>query len=117
MKRILAAFVNSYHGLVHGFKNEAPIREEIILLIFSIPFAFFLAKDAWHFILLISVLLLILIIELLNTGIEALADKITMEHSSHIKIAKDCGSAAVLGATLIAFGVWGVTLYEYLFLS
>jgi diacylglycerol kinase (ATP) len=117
MKRILAAFVNSYHGLVHGFKNEAPIREEIILLIVSIPFAFFLAQDAWHFLLLISVLLLILIIELLNTGIEALADKITMEHSSHIKIAKDCGSAAVLGATLIALGVWGVSLYEYLFLN
>jgi len=117
MKRILAAFVNSYHGLVHGFKNETPIREEIILLCLSIPFAIFLAKDAWHFLLLISVVLLILIIELLNTGIEALADKITLEHSNQIKIAKDCGSAAVLGATLIAFGVWAVTLYEYVFIS
>jgi len=113
MRRILAAFVNSYHGLVHGFKNEAPIREEIILLLLGIPFAIFLANDAWHFLLLISVLLLILIVELLNTGIEALADKITLEHSNQIKIAKDCGSAAVLGATLIALGVWGLTLYEY----
>lgn len=113
MKRILAAFVNSYHGILHGLKNEAPIREEIILLLVGIPFAFFLANDAWHFLLLISVLLLILIVELLNTGIEALADKITLEHSSYIKIAKDCGSAAVLGAALIALGVWGVTFYEY----
>ncbi len=113
MKRILAAFVNSYHGLVHGFKNEAPIREEIILLMVGIPFAVFLAQDAWHFLLLVSVLLLILIVELLNTGIEALADKITLEHSSHIKIAKDCGSAAVLGATIIAASVWGLTLWEY----
>lgn len=113
MKRILAAFVNSYHGLIHGFKNEAPIREEIILLLVGIPFAVFLANDAWHFLLLVSVLLLILIVELLNTGIEALADKITMEHSSHIKIAKDCGSAAVLGAAVIAASVWGLTLWEY----
>lgn len=113
MKRILAAFVNSYHGLIHGFKNEAPIREEIVLLMVSIPFAIFLASDVWHFLLLISVVLLILIVELLNTGIEALADKITLEHSNQIKIAKDCGSAAVLGASIVALGVWGVTLYEY----
>lgn len=113
MKRLLAAFVNSVSGLKHGFKHEAPIREEIILLLISLPVALFLAKDVWHFLLLVSVVLLILIVELLNTGIEALADEITLEHSERIKIAKDCGSAAVLGASLIAAGVWGVSLWEY----
>lgn len=114
MKRILAAFVNSYHGLVHGFKNEAPIREEIILLVLSVPVAYLISDDAWRFLLLIAVVLMILIVELLNTGIEALADKITLEHSQQIKIAKDCGSAAVLGASLIAFSVWVIAIWEYL---
>lgn len=113
MKRILAAFVNSAAGLKHGFKNEAPIREEIILLAVSSLVAVFIAKDVWQFLLLVSVVLLILIVELLNTGIEALADKITLEHCEQIKIAKDCGSAAVLGAGIIAASVWGLALWEY----
>lgn len=113
MKRLLSAFVNSAAGLKHGFLHEAPIREEIILFLISLPFAAFLARDGWHFLLLIFVVLLILIVELLNTGIEALADEITLEHSKNIKIAKDCGSAAVLGALLIAASVWGLTLWEY----
>ncbi len=113
MKRLIAAFVNSLAGLKHGFIHETPIRQEIILFLLSLPVAPFLAKDAWHLLLLWAVILLMLVVELLNTGIEALADEITLEHSRNIKIAKDCGSAAVLGATLIAAGVWGITLWEY----
>ncbi len=113
MNRLLSAFVNSIAALKHGFKNEAPIRQEIILLFISLPIALFLAEDAWHFLLLVSVILLILIVELLNTGIEALTDEITLEHSKQIKIAKDCGSAAVLGSTLIAASVWLLTLWQY----
>lgn len=113
MKRLLSAFMNSIAALKHGFVHEAPIREEIILLLISLPFAFLLAQDAWHFLLLVSVILAILIIELLNTGIEALADEITLDYSKQIKIAKDCGSAAVLGTTIIAAGVWGITLWEF----
>lgn len=116
MKRILSAFVNSAAGLKHGFVHEAPIREEIILFLLSLPIAPFIAKDAWHLLLLWAVLLVILIVELLNTGIEALADEITLKHSERIKIAKDCGSAAVLFATLIAAGVWGISVWEYFFL-
>lgn len=113
MKRILSAFVNSVAGLKHGFLHEAPIREELILFLISLPIAPFIARDGWHLLLLWSVILGILIVELLNTGIEALADEITLEHSQNIKIAKDCGSAAVLGATLIAVGVWGLSLWEF----
>jgi len=113
MKRLLAAYVNSIAGLRHGFKNETAIREEIILLLVALPFAWFLSNDAWHFLLLISVLAFMLVVELLNTGIEALADKITLEHSNHIKIAKDCGSAAVMLTGFIAMGVWGITAWEF----
>ncbi len=113
MKRWIAAFKNSVAALRHGFKNETPIREEIILFLISLPIAPFIAKDAWHLLLLWSVILFILIVELLNTGIEALADEVTLEHRDNIRIAKDCGSAAVLLASLIAAGVWAISLWEY----
>lgn len=113
MKRWIAAFKNSVSAISHGFKNEVPIREEIILFLISLLFAPFLAQDAWHLLLLWGVILLILIVELLNTGIEALADELTLERRENIKIAKDCGSAAVLLALIIAAGVWGISLWQY----
>jgi len=113
MKRLVAAFFNSAAGLRHGFFHEKAIREEIILFLISLPAAPFIAKDAWHLILLWSVILLILLAELLNTGVESVADRVTKEFSEEIKFAKDCGSAAVLIATLIAAAVWGLSLWEW----
>jgi diacylglycerol kinase (ATP) len=113
MKRWIAAFKNSVAALRHGFKHEVPIREEIILFALSLLIAPFLAQDAWHLLLLWGVILLILIVEFLNTGIEALADELTLERRENIKIAKDCGSAAVLLASVIAAGVWAVSLWQY----
>jgi len=113
MKRLIAAFKNSIAGLRHGFVHEKAIREEIILFLISLPVAPFIAKDAWHLILLWSVILLILIAELLNTGIESVADRVTKDFSEEIKFAKDCGSAAVLIASIIAAAVWGLSLWEW----
>lgn len=114
MKRIIAAFFHSLAGLHHGFVNETAIRQEIILFLFSLPVVPFIANDIWHMILLWSVILVILLAELLNTGIEKLADRITTDYSEEVKIAKDCGSAAVLIPSLIAGVVWIVSLYEFL---
>jgi len=113
MKRLIAAYFNSLAGLRHGFVHEKAIREEIILFLISLPVAPFIAKDAWHLILLWSVILLILIAELLNTGIESVADRVTKDFSEEIKFAKDCGSAAVLIASIIAAAVWGLSLWEW----
>ncbi len=113
MKRILAAFFNSVAGLKHGFAQETAIREELIIFAISLPIAPFIAKDVWHLLLLWAVILFILIVELLNTGIEALADELTLERRERIKVAKDCGSAAVLFATLIAASVWAISIWEY----
>ncbi len=115
MKRWLAAFRNSFAGLRHGFKREAPVREEILAFLFSLPVAPFVANSVWHLLLLWGVLLFILIVELLNTGIEALADEVSLEKRDNIRIAKDCGSAAVLLATFIAVAVWGVSLWQLVF--
>lgn len=113
MKRLIAAFFNSMAALRHGFANETAIRQELILILISIPVVPMLTLDPWRMLMLWASLLLILLIELLNTGIEALADKITLEIDPQIKIAKDCGSAAVLAATIIAAGVWGTTVWEW----
>jgi len=115
MKRIIAAFFNSMAGLRHGFKHETALREELIILLVSVPVALVIARDAWHLLLLWGVLLLLLLTELLNTGIEQLANKITREYADEIKFAKDCGSAAVLCALLIAGSVWVLSLYQFFF--
>jgi len=113
MKRIISAFYNSVAGLKHGFGHESAIREELIIILISVPVAPFIAQDIWHLWLLWSVLLVVLLTELLNTGIEQLANKITRDYADEIKFAKDCGSAAVLAALFIAIGAWGISIYQF----
>ncbi len=98
-----------------GWKNETALRQELILSIIAIPAAFLLTANAWKILALWGVLLILLAVELLNTGIEKLADRVTTEHDELIKIAKDCGSAAVLVASLLAMGVWGLAIWQRIF--
>ncbi len=115
MKRLIAAFFNSIAGLRHGFGNETAIREELTLLLVSLPVVPLITLDPWRMLMLWGAILLILLTELLNTGIEQVANKVTLEFAPEIKFAKDCGSAAVLAASIIAMGIWGITLYEWWF--
>lgn len=112
MKRIVAAFFNSLAGLRFGFSREAALREEMVLIALSAPLAPLLTLEPWKLLALWGSLLLLLCVELLNTGIEKLADRVTRDDDGLVKIAKDCGSAAVLMATLIAAGAWGIALWE-----
>ena len=114
MARIIAAFIHSLSGLRYGLKREPALREEIIVILLSLPVAPVLTLDPWKLLALWGSLLLILCVELLNTATEKLADRVSREHHELIKIAKDCGSAAVLMAILIACGVWGIVLFERL---
>lgn len=113
MRRLIAAFFNSIAGLRHGFGNETAIREELLLIAVSVPLVPMITLDPWRMLLLWGSLLLILLTELLNTGIEQVANKITRDFAPEIKFAKDCGSAAVLMAAVIAAGVWGITAWEW----
>ena len=115
MKRLISAFFNSVAGLRHGFGNETAIREELLLLSLSLLIAPAITFDPWRMLGMISSVLLLLLTELLNTGIEQVANRVTRDFAPEIKFAKDCGSAAVLAAAFIAFGVWGITLWEWLF--
>ena len=106
MDRIWQAVINSWNGLVAVTRSEAAFRQELFLLAMSIPLAFVLTEDVGRRFMLIGMIVFILIVELLNTSIEKLSDRITRDNDPAIKAIKDMGSAA-LGLSLLAAGaVW-----------
>src|SRR6478735_4575744 len=102
MNRLWRATINSWNGLRSGFTSERAIREELFALVLSLPLAFLIGTTMVRRIEMIAVVMLVLTVELLNTTIEKLADRVTMEHDSQIGRVKDLGSAAVAIALLIA---------------
>lgn len=106
IKRIVMAGVYSIQGIRSALRNEAAFRQEIILAFILIPLAIWLDVSAVERILLIGVVVLILIVELLNSAVEAVVDRIGSEIHELSGRAKDMGSAAVLLAFLLAVYVW-----------
>ncbi|EAK6249342.1 diacylglycerol kinase [Campylobacter jejuni] len=99
-------------GIFTLFKNEMAFRIELCIIIPAIVFSFFLKVSFLEHLLLVSVLMLILIIEALNSAIEACVDLITNEWHEKAKIAKDCASTAVFFSVLLALFVWSFILYS-----
>lgn len=104
--RIVAALGYSYKGLKAAVRYEAAFRQELALAIVLAPCALLLGRNAMEAILLIGVVLMVLIVELLNSAIEALADAISLESHPLLGRAKDLGSAAVFVAFTTAILVW-----------
>jgi diacylglycerol kinase (ATP) len=112
LDRIVKAFYNSVAAWRFLIQSEKAFQQEVVLMAVALPLAFFVAVDGRGFLMLVGSVLLIMIVEVLNTGIEAACDAYTREFHADIKIAKDCGSLAVLLSILLASGVWGVALWE-----
>ena len=110
--RILSAFKNSAYGLKNTFKNEESFRQELILTIILTPLAVFIGDNHIERIFLITSLILLLIVELINTSIEIVVDRVSYEKNELSKLAKDIGSAAVLIAFLNCFIVWFFILFS-----
>ncbi len=110
VRRVINAFGYSAQGLQAGL-TEPAFLEESILAVIMIPAAFWLGQTWVEVSLLVSVVVLVLITELLNTGIEAAIDRIGLERHELSKRAKDVGSAAVMLALLLCGGVWLAALY------
>lgn len=106
MKRHWQAAINSWHGLIAVTRSEQAFREELALLAIGIPLAFYLTANTGKRVALIGTIVLILIIELLNTAIEKLGDRITRDNDPAIKRVKDMGSAAILLSLSLAGAVW-----------
>ena len=111
LNRVFKSFSFSMQGLTAAFKNEEGFRQEIYLAIILVPLGFYLGETGVEIALLVSVILLVLVTELINTGIEAVVDRFGGEHHELSGRAKDVGSAAVMIAVLNAILVWGCVLY------
>lgn len=104
--RIFYAARFSWKGFKATWKHEAAFRQEVVLIALLLPVAFWLGETAFDWALLISVLLLVLVVELLNSAIESTVDRIGDEYHKLSGRAKDQGSAAVFISFAIAMLVW-----------
>jgi diacylglycerol kinase (ATP) len=112
LKRVWNAFFYSIEGFRAAWKHEDAFRQEALLALVFIPLAIFLGDSAIGRALMIASVLLVLIVELINSAIEATVDRISLENHSLAKRAKDIGSAAVLIALINVLVVWGLVLFS-----
>lgn len=113
LERLINATRYSADGLRAAWDNEDAFRQEVILAAILIPTALLLRLPVVETILLVGVVMLVLIVELLNSGIEAAIDRDSYEINALGKRAKDIGSAAVMLALLLALGTWLAVLAHH----
>ena len=104
------AFLNSLRGIFRALKEEYAFQVEFILSLFLIPASFFIGKDILEIVLLLGSTLLILIVELLNTAIETILNRISVEENDLTKYAKDAASGAVLFSLILWLIIWSLVL-------
>ena len=100
MLRFWRATINTRNGLAFAIRSEQAVREEIVALALALPAAWLCGATTMRRVELVAAVALVLIVELLNTAIEKLADRLTTDHDLQIGRVKDMGSAAV-GVTLV----------------
>lgn len=110
MRRLMLAFVNSWKGFRGAFRSEAAFRQEVALAVVLLPLGVYLGKTPVEKALLVASVLLVLIVELLNTGIETVVDRIGLERHELSGLAKDVGSTAVLLSFAVLVVIWGFLL-------
>ncbi len=107
LERLRKACGYSLAGLRAAWRHEAAFRQELVLALCLLPAAWWLARSPLEFALLVATLLLVLIVELLNSGLEAVVDRIGVERHELSGRAKDLGSAAVTLSLALVLLVWG----------
>ncbi len=110
LDRLVRAFGYSMKGLAAAFRHEAAFRQELAVTLVVVPLALWLGENGVERALLAGSWLLVPVVELLNSGLEAIVDKTSPEHHELAGRAKDMGSAAVLLAIALAILVWGLVL-------
>ncbi len=106
LRRIFNAGKYSWSGIKAAYCHEAAFRQELMLCALLVPAAVYLGDNLMQVMILIAALLFVLLVELLNSAIEAVVDRIGDEHHELSGRAKDMGSAAVLLAIIVAAMVW-----------
>ncbi len=111
LQRIWNAFGYSLDGLSEAWRHENAFRQEVWLALVLIPAAFFIPVGGLGKALMVGSVLLVLVVELLNSAIEAVVDRISLEHHHLAKRAKDAGSAAVMLSLVNVAAVWALALF------
>ena len=97
---------NSVRGIIFTYRREQAFRHEVYLFAAALPVGILIAPSFTWYVAMIGVLLLVMAVELLNTGLEKLCDHVMADHHPQIGIVKDCGSAGVMFSLLLAGLVW-----------
>lgn len=113
-RQFYRAFINSGYGLMYAWKSQWAFRVEIILLLVAIPVALLIKHSAIELILMLSSVVLLPMLELLNSAIESTVDRISLDHHHLSKKAKDMASAAMFVAGLNILLVWSIIIFDHL---
>ncbi len=111
MRRLFYAFRHSLAGIGYAASHEASFKQELILFAVALPVAVLISTSLPMFLVLMGAIVLLMIVELINTAIEAVCNGLSRDYMEEIKIAKDCGSAAVFLSILTAGTIWLAALY------
>ena len=114
MQRLINAFRNSLAAFRQLGSSEKAFQQELFMLALSVPVAFYFWSDGWMRLTLIGAVVVVMIVEVLNTGIEAACNALSRDFNADIKIAKDCGSLAVLMSIGIAASIWALAVFQLL---
>lgn len=114
LDRIIHAAGYSWSGLKVAYLGESAFRQEVWLCVVATPLAFWLGRGWVQISLLLGSLVAVLVVELLNSAVEAVVDRVSFELHDLSKRAKDIASAAVLLSLLFAAGVWGAAAWQHL---
>jgi diacylglycerol kinase (ATP) len=112
LTRLIRAFGNSLRGFIGAFREEAAFRQELALALVAVPAGLWFGRTGIERALLVAPMLVVLIVELLNSAVEAAIDRIGPEHHELSGLAKDIGSAAVFLAIVLLAAVWLLVFVE-----
>ena len=112
LTRLIRALDSSRKGFMGAFREEAAFRQELLLAVVVIPLGLYLGATGVERVLLVGPMFLVLIVELLNSAVEATVDRIGLERHALSGLAKDLGSAAVLLSLGLLFTTWTLVLWK-----
>lgn len=112
LDRVVRATGYSLTGLKSAYSGESAFRQETWLAVFLVPMAFWLGRTWVEIALLAGSVILVMIVELLNSGIEAVVDRVSFELHDLSKRAKDLGSAAVFLTLMLCMSVWLAAIWQ-----
>lgn len=111
LRRLVKAFNHSLSGLQQAFEGETAFRQEVVLAFLLMPVAFIVPVDVTQRALLVMSIMMVLVVEMINSAIEATVDRVSLDKHPLAKRAKDMGSAAVLLVLANALLIWSVILW------